>query len=108
MERRVPTRTRYGPGRRNGLRYLGHTSCQWRDRPHDLPPWLAVYQQWQLWCDTHIFGDIVHDLNELRRVLLDRAAAAVIFDGPGLRSTFVLPLITRDNYLLLLRVTTLR
>jgi len=27
----------------NGLRYLGHTGCQWRYLPNDLPPWAAVY-----------------------------------------------------------------
>lgn len=73
----------------NALRYLGHTGCQWRYLPHDLPPWPAVYQQWQRWRDARVFEAIVHDLNELQRVLLARAATptAVIFDGRTWQST---------------------
>ena len=26
----------------NGVRYLNRTGCQWRDLPHDLPPWGTV------------------------------------------------------------------
>src|SRR5690348_8819389 len=29
----------------NGLRWIVRTGAQWRMRPHDLPPWAAVYQQ---------------------------------------------------------------
>ena len=73
----------------NGLRYLGHTGCQWRYLPHDLPPWSTVYQQWTRWRDARVFESIVHDLNELQRVLLGRAATptAVVLDGRTLQST---------------------
>jgi len=73
----------------NGLRYLGHTGCQWRYLPHDLPPLSAVYQQWTRWRDARVFESIVHDLNGLQRVLLGRAAmpTAVVFDGRTLQST---------------------
>ena len=72
----------------NGLRYLAHTGCPWRYLPHDLPPWSAVYQQWERWRDGRVFERIVHDLNELQRMLLGRAATptAVIFDGRTLQS----------------------
>ncbi len=67
----------------NGLRYLGLTGCQWRCLPHGLPPWPAEYQQWCRWRDASVFERIVHDLNELHRVLLGRAVTptAVVFDG---------------------------
>jgi transposase len=73
----------------NALRYLGHTGCQWRYLPYDLPPWAAVYQQWTRWRDARLFKDIVRDLNELQRLLLDRPAtpSAVILDGRVLQST---------------------
>lgn len=73
----------------NGLRYLAHTGCPWRYLPHDLPPWATVYQQWQRWRDARVFEDMVHDLNELQRILLERAATptAVILDGRVLQST---------------------
>ncbi len=56
----------------NALRYLAHTGCPWRYLPHDLPPWQAVYQQWTRWRDARVFEKMVHDLNELQRVLLGR------------------------------------
>ena len=83
-QRRHPLRALF-----NALRYLSHTGCQWRYLPIDLPPWAAVYQQWTRWRDAHIFEDIVPDLNELQRRLLDRSAtpSAVILDGRVLQST---------------------
>ncbi len=73
----------------NALRYLAHTGCPWRYLPHDLPPWQAVHQQWSRWRDARVFESIVHDLNELQRVLLGRAATptAVVLDGRTLQST---------------------
>ena len=73
----------------NALRYLAHTGCPWRYLPHDLPPWQAVYQQWTRWRDARVFESIVHDLNELQRVLLGRPATptAIVLDGRTLQST---------------------
>jgi transposase len=83
-QRRPPLRALF-----NALRYLGHTGCQWRYLPNDLPPWAAVYQQWTRWRDARVFEDIVQDLNELQRLLLNRPAtpSAVIPDGRVLQST---------------------
>ena len=83
-QRRHPLRALF-----NALRYLCHTGCQWRYLPNDLPPWAAVYQQWTRWRDARVFEDIVHDLNALPRLLLDRPAtpSAVILDGRVLQST---------------------
>lgn len=73
----------------NALRYLAHTGCPWRYLPHDLPPWQTVYQQWTRWRDARVFEAMVHDLNELQRVLLARAATptAIVLDGRTLQST---------------------
>ena len=73
----------------NALRYLAHTGCPWRYLPHDLPPWSAVYQQWTRWRDARVFESIVHDLNELQRVLLGQPATptAIVLDGRTLQST---------------------
>ena len=73
----------------NGLRYLAHTGCPWRYLPHDLPPWATGYQQWTRWRDARVFESIVHDLNELQRVLLGREAqpTAIVLDGRVLQST---------------------
>lgn len=84
LQRQPPLRSLF-----NAWRYLGHTGCPWRYLPHDLPPWAAVYQQWTRWRDARVFEDIVPDLNELHRLLLDRPAmpSAVILDGRVLQST---------------------
>ena len=73
----------------NALRYLAHTGCPWRYLPHDLPPWAAVYQQWTRWRDARVFEAIVHDLNVLQRLLLERPAtpSAIVLDGRTLQST---------------------
>lgn len=73
----------------NAVRYLGHTGCPWRYLPHDLPPWATVYQQWTRWRDARVFEDMVHDLNEVQRVVLGRSATptAVILDARVLQST---------------------
>lgn len=33
----------------NGVRYIVKTGAQWRNMPHDLPPWPVVYQQTRRW-----------------------------------------------------------
>ena len=73
----------------NALRYMAHTGCPWRYLPGDLPPWATVYQQWTRGRDARVFESIVHDLNELQRVLLGRAAtpSVVVLDGRTLQST---------------------
>ena len=73
----------------NALRYLAHTGCPWRYLPHDWPPWATVYQQWTRWRNARVFESIVHDLNVLQRVLLERTAtpSVVVLDGRTLQST---------------------
>ena len=48
-----------------------------------------MYQQWTRWRDARVFESIVHDLNELQRLLLGRLAtpSAVVLDGRTLQST---------------------
>jgi len=31
----------------NAILYLVHTGCQWREIPHDFPPWSSVYYYFQ-------------------------------------------------------------
>ncbi|RYE91245.1 MAG: transposase [Cytophagaceae bacterium] len=78
LQREYPLRALF-----NALRYLAHTGCPWRYLPHDLPLWATVCQQWTRWRDARVFASIVHDLNELPRVLLGRTPTptAIILDG---------------------------
>ncbi|RZK29225.1 MAG: hypothetical protein EOO63_09510 [Hymenobacter sp.] len=68
---------------------LAHTGCPWRYLPRDLPPWVTVYQQWTRWRDARVFEAIVHNLNVLQRLLLERPAtpSAVVPNGRTLQST---------------------
>ena len=48
-----------------------------------------MHQQWSRWRDARVFEFIVHDLDELQRVLLGRSATptAIVLDGRTLQST---------------------
>ncbi len=73
----------------NGARWIARTGAQWRQMPHDLPPWYTVYQQTQRWLRAGVFEDIVHDLRAILRLAAgrDEAPAAIILDGRTLQST---------------------
>ena len=73
----------------NGLRYIARGGLQWRQMPHDLPPWQTVYQQTRRWMAAGVFEMIVHDLRELTRLAKGRAAqpTAAILDSRTLQST---------------------
>jgi len=73
----------------NGLRYVIKTGAQWRQMPHDLPPWAAVYQQAQRWLASGRFDMLIDDLRAVLRAALGRAAqpSAVIIDARTLRSS---------------------
>ena len=73
----------------NGARWIARTGAQWRQMPHDLPPWYTVYQQTQRWLRAGVFEDIVHDLRALLRLAegRDEAPSAIILDGRTLQST---------------------
>ena len=73
----------------NGLRWIVRTGSQWRQMPHDLPPWYTVYQQAQRWIKAGVFEAMVHDLRALLRLAQGRPAqpSAAIFDSRTLQST---------------------
>ncbi len=73
----------------NGLRWIVRTGSQWRQMPHDLPPWYTVYQQAQRWPKAGVFEAMVHDLRTLLRLAQGRPEqpSAAIFDSRTLQST---------------------
>lgn len=73
----------------NGLRYIIKTGAQWRQMPHDLPPWPAVYQQAQRWLAWGCFDVLIDDLRAVLREALGRSAepSAAIIDARTLRSS---------------------
>ncbi|MBI4498475.1 MAG: IS5 family transposase [Chloroflexi bacterium] len=66
----------------NVLRGLVRTGTQWRMLPNDLPPWTAVYQPAQRWCEVGVFEALVHDLRQLLRLAegRDPDPSAIIID----------------------------
>jgi len=73
----------------NAIRWLVRTGASWRMMPNDLPPWPAVYQQWQRWVRAGCFEAMVHDLRVLLRQRAGRAPqpTAMILDSRTLQST---------------------
>ena len=73
----------------NGVRWMVRSGATWRMLPHDLPPWAAVYQQFQRWVRAGCFEALVHDLRVLLREQAGRAAqpTAMILDSRTLQST---------------------
>jgi len=73
----------------NGGRWIARTGAQWRQMPHDLPPWYTVYQQTQRWLRAGVFEDLVHDLRAVLRLAegRDEAPSAIILDGRTLQSS---------------------
>ena len=73
----------------NAIRWLVRTGASWRMMPNDLPPWPAVYQQWQRWVRAGCFEAMVQDLRVILRVKAGHAAqpTAMILDSRTLQST---------------------
>jgi transposase len=73
----------------NAVRYVVETGCRSRFLPHDLPAWIAVYQQARRWLQSGIFEQITHDLRVIVRLVAEREAnpSATILDGRTLQST---------------------
>lgn len=73
----------------NGLRWMVRTGAQWRQMPHDLPPWYTVHQQTQRWLKAGVFETMVNDLRALLRLAVGRQAqpSAAIFDSRTLQSS---------------------
>jgi transposase len=83
-QRRYPLRELF-----NGLRWMVRAGAPWRQLPHDLPPWHAVYEQTQRWIAAGCFEQMVHDLRVLIRLGEGRAPqpSAVIIDSRTLQSS---------------------
>ena len=83
-QRRYPLREHF-----NGLRDIARTGLQWRYLPHDLPPWLAVYQQPRRWLEANVFATIIADPRALIRLGKGWAPqpTAAILDSRTLQST---------------------
>jgi transposase len=73
----------------NALRWMARTGASWRMRPHDFPPWAAVYQQRPRWLKAGVCEAIVEDLRVVLRVAQGRSGqpSAAILDSRTLQSS---------------------
>jgi transposase len=59
----------------NAILYLLKTGCQWRQLPHDLPPWKTVYYHFRQWEKRGV-------LAQIRDALVKKARAQAGKDAP--------------------------
>jgi len=73
----------------NALRWIVRTGAPWRQLPHDLPRWEAVYQQTQRWIKAGCFTAMVEDLRLVLRLAQGRNGqpSAAIFASQTVQST---------------------
>lgn len=68
--------------------YLIRTGCQWRQLPHDFPPWETVYRYFAAWQRAGIIADIQRVLYRLVRVseLREPTPSVVIIDSQSVKT----------------------
>ena len=73
----------------NALRWIVRTGAPWRQLPHDLPRWEAVYQPTQRWIKAGCFPARVEDLRLVLRLAQGRNGppSAASFDSQTRQST---------------------
>ena len=73
----------------NAIFYLARTGCQWRQLPHDLPPWRTVhdyYRRWRLTGDWERINRLLRERSRLRAGRKATPSAAVI-DSQSAKTT---------------------
>jgi transposase len=58
----------------NAILYVLKTGCQWRNLPHDLPPWKTVYYHFRRWEKRGVLAQIRDTLVEQARAQAGKAA----------------------------------
>jgi putative transposase len=73
----------------NGMLYVNHTGCQWRDLPHDFPPWQTVYGYFEDLVNAGVWQQINDNLRRGVRQQADREPepSVVIVDSQSVKTT---------------------
>ena len=73
----------------NAIFYRTKTGCQWRNLPHDLPPWGTVAGYYRLWRRSGVWEAIHDALREQVRIAAGREAtpSAAIIDSQSVKTT---------------------
>jgi putative transposase len=73
----------------NGILYLLRTGCAWRNLPHDLPPYRAVFYYFTKWRKCGVWKKIHDKLHERIREENggEAAPSAAIIDSQSVKTT---------------------
>ena len=73
----------------NAIFYRTKTGCQWRNLPHDLPPWGTAAGYYRIWRRSGVWETIHGSLREQVRVKAGREAtpSAAIIDSQSVKTT---------------------
>ncbi len=73
----------------NALLYWSRTGCQWRQVPHDLPPWGTVHYYYWCWRVDGTWQRLHDTLREQVRTAAGRQASpsAAILDSQSVKTT---------------------
>lgn len=91
----IPAAKRGGRPRTTSVRrtvdaifYLVRTGCQWRQLPHDFPPWETVYRYFVSWREQDVIAEIQRVLHRLVRIseLRDPVPSVVIIDSQSVKT----------------------
>jgi putative transposase len=68
--------------------YLVRTGCQWRQLPHDFPPWETVYRYFVAWRRLGIIAEMQRMLHRLVRIseMRDPNPSVVIIDSQSVKT----------------------
>ncbi|MBS4168271.1 transposase [Parachlamydia sp. AcF125] len=73
----------------NAIFYITRAGCQWRNLPHDFPPWQAVYGNFRNWETRGVFEQINTALHEQLRIKIgrDKEATGTLIDNQAAKTT---------------------
>ena len=73
----------------NALLYQARTGCQWRNLPHEFPPWESVYDHFRRWKKTRALERVHEALREQVRVKAGKepTPSAALLDSQTVKTT---------------------
>jgi putative transposase len=73
----------------NAILYRERTGCQWRNLPHDFPPWEVVYYHFRNWTERRVFERARDVMRRQVREMEGRSAEPTlgIIDSQSVRGT---------------------
>lgn len=72
----------------NAMLYINHTGCQWRELPHDFPPWQTVYGYFEDLVEAGVWQKINDALRRgvRRQAGRDPEPSVVIVDSQSVKT----------------------